>query len=89
MKDYISGPRFVLTLSDGVLVTADQLAKISKILSGGDRLVNKYVGTTVSSSGYIKELQPLEINDTVQLKFLPEDDYTAYRFLAAQTKEAA
>lgn len=89
MKDYIPGARFVLSLQDGVLVTSAQLDAIAKILTGGERLANKYVGTTVASSGYIKELVPLEITETLQLKFLPEGDYTAYRFLAAQTKEAA
>lgn len=88
MKEYIPGARFVISLQDGVLVTSEQLNAIAKILTGGERLASKYVGTAVSTSGYIKELVPLEINEAMQLKFLPEEDYTAYRFLAAQTKEA-
>lgn len=89
MKDYVPGPRLRLTLMGDVLLTIDQAADLAALLRDTERLHRKWVGTAVTPEGYVTELLPMDVSEAMNLKFLSEDDYTAYRFLAAQSKEAA
>lgn len=89
MKDYIPGPRLRLTLMSDVLLTMEQASALAALLRDTERLHRKWVGSSVTPEGYVTELLPLDVSEAMNLKFLSEDDYTAYRFLAAQSKEAA
>ena len=89
MKDYIPGPRLRLTLMSDVLLTMEQASALAALLRDTERLHRKWVGSAVAADGYINELVHTDVSEAMNLKFLSEDDYTAYRFLAAQTKEAA
>lgn len=89
LKEYVPGPRLRLTLMSDVLLTIDQAAELAALLRNTERLNRKWVGSSVTPEGYITELLPMDASEAMNLKFLPEDDYTAYRFLAAQAKEAA
>lgn len=89
LKEYVPGPRLRLTLMGDVLLTIDQAAELAALLRNTERLNRKWVGSAVSADGYINELVHTDVSEAMSLKFLAEDDYTAYRFLAAQSKEAA
>lgn len=89
MNEYAPGPRLRLTLMGDVLLTIDQAAALAALLRNTERLNRKWVGSSVAPEGYITELLQTDASEAMNLKFLSEDDYTAYRFLAAQAKEAA
>jgi hypothetical protein len=90
MTEFTPGPRFIVSLQDGILLTADQLEQLTRIIRHTERLNTKYVGKSVEGAkdGYIKELVDTQINDSMTLRILPEEDYTAYRFLAANASNS-
>ena len=74
--------------SASAILSIEQLAKLTELLSEVEVLHNEWVGKAINPTGYIDKIKPMDVKEMLDLKIMPQVEDDALTVFTELSKEA-